>query len=78
MAVRDGIQHLGEQKPRLLLVQALPAPHVRVHVAMVTRQEYIHLVLADYNILQTTDVGVFADPLVGRQPFLVSTQWEHL
>lgn len=78
MTVHDSIQHLGEQKPRLLLVKAFPVAHIRVHVTMVTRQEDIHLVLANYNVLQSADVFMFTNPIIGRQPLLVSTQWEHL
>lgn len=36
VTVCHGVQHLGEQKPRLLLAQTLLAAHIRMHVSMVT------------------------------------------
>lgn len=65
MTVRHGVQHLGEKKPRLLLIQTLPAAHVRVHVAVVTRQEDVHTVLANHHIQQAADVVMVTDPIVG-------------
>lgn len=73
MAMCHGIQHLSEQKPRLLLVQTLTGAHISVHVAMVTRQEDVHAVLADHHVQQAADVVMVTKPGVGSQPLLVTT-----
>lgn len=78
MAVHHSIQHLSEQKPRLLLTQTLPVAHVCVHVAMVIGQKDIHTVLANHHVLQATDVVVVTNPGIGSQVLLVATQREHL
>ncbi|TNN45137.1 hypothetical protein EYF80_044676 [Liparis tanakae] len=70
VAVPHGAQHLGEQKPRLLLAEALPAAHVRVHVAVVTGQEDVHAVPANHHVQQAADVVVVTDASVGGQPLL--------
>lgn len=72
MAVLHSVQHLSKQEPRLLLAQALPAADVSVHVAMVTRQEDIHAVLAHHDVQQATDVVVVTEPSVSSQPLLVT------
>lgn len=73
-----GVQHLSEQVPRLVLAQTLPAAHICVHVAMVTRQEDVHAVPANHHVQQAADVAVVTDAAVGSQPLLVTTQWKHL
>lgn len=78
MTVRHGAQDLSEQMPRLLLAQTLPASHVRVHVAVVPRQEDVHAVLANHHVQQAADVVVVTNPVVGSQTLQVTTQREHL
>lgn len=65
MAVRHRVQHLSKQTPRLFLIQPLPAAHVRVHVAVVIGQEDVQVVLTDHHILQSADVVVFTDAVIG-------------
>lgn len=78
VTVRHSVQHLSEQTLRLLLVQTLPAAHVRVHVAVVSGQEDVHVVLTDHHIRQAADVVMVTDTVVGSQPLLVTTQGERL
>lgn len=78
VTVLHGVQHLSEQMPRLLLAHALPASHVRVHVAVVTGQEDVHAVLANHHVQQAADVAVVTDPGVSSQTLLVTAQGEHL
>lgn len=78
MTVRHGVQHLSEQKLRLLLAETLPASHVRVHVAVVTGQEDVHPVLANHHVLQAADVVVVTDADIGSQAVLVTTERNHL
>lgn len=78
MTVSHSVQHLSEQMPRLLLAETLPAPHIRVHVTVVTGQEDVHAVLANHHVQQAADVAMVTNPHVGSQPLLVTAQGEHL
>lgn len=78
VAVHDSIQHLREQEPCLLLTQALPVAHVRVHVAVMTSEENVHVIPANHHVEQPADVVVTTDPSVRLQALLVTSQREHL
>lgn len=78
MAVRDRGCHLAKQTHCLILLQPLAGAHVRVHVSIVTFEEYVHIALPEHHLWNLADVAVWKQSRVGCDELVILLNRKHL